>query len=48
MSGAGLEWLYRLAQEPRRLAARYLLRDPEFCLILLRQLVAPAKPAELS
>ena len=39
MSTAGLEWLYRLAQEPRRLAARYLLRDPEFCLILLRQLM---------
>jgi N-acetylglucosaminyldiphosphoundecaprenol N-acetyl-beta-D-mannosaminyltransferase len=38
MSSVGLEWLYRLAQEPRRLAARYLLRDPEFCLILLRQL----------
>jgi len=38
MSKIGLEWLYRLAQEPRRLAARYLLRDPEFGLILLRQL----------
>ena len=38
MSKAGLEWLYRLAQEPRQLAARYLLRDPEFCLILLKQL----------
>ena len=38
MSKSGLEWLYRLVQEPRRLAARYLLRDPEFCLILLRQL----------
>jgi len=44
MSKAGLEWLYRLAQEPRRLAARYLLRDPEFCLILLRQLVQGSKP----
>jgi N-acetylglucosaminyldiphosphoundecaprenol N-acetyl-beta-D-mannosaminyltransferase len=44
MSKAGLEWLYRLAQEPRRLAARYLLRDPEFCLILLRQLTSGAKP----
>ena len=43
MSKAGLEWLYRLAQEPRRLAARYLLRDPEFCLILLRQLVRGSK-----
>ena len=44
MSKAGLEWLYRLAQEPRRLAARYLLRDPEFCLILLRQLAQGSKP----
>ena len=40
MSSAGVEWLYRLAQEPRRLAARYLLRDPEFCLILLRQMLS--------
>ena len=44
MSKAGLEWLYRLAQEPRRLAARYLLRDPEFCLILARQLLQGSKP----
>jgi len=43
MSKVGLEWLYRLAQEPRRLAARYLLRDPEFCLILLRQLMQGSK-----
>lgn len=27
MSRAGLEWLYRLAQEPTRLASRYLVRD---------------------
>jgi N-acetylglucosaminyldiphosphoundecaprenol N-acetyl-beta-D-mannosaminyltransferase len=40
MSSAGVEWVYRLAQEPRRLASRYLLRDPEFCLILLRQLIS--------
>jgi N-acetylglucosaminyldiphosphoundecaprenol N-acetyl-beta-D-mannosaminyltransferase len=40
MSKAGVEWLYRLGQEPRRLAGRYLLRDPEFCWILLRQLVS--------
>lgn len=38
MSRAGIEWLYRLAHEPRRLAGRYLLRDPQFVLILLRQL----------
>ena len=47
MSSAGLEWLYRLGQEPRRLAARYLLRDPEFCLILARQLLLRSKRAEL-
>ncbi len=40
MSRWGLEWLYRLAHEPRRLAGRYLLRDPEFLLILLRQVAA--------
>jgi N-acetylglucosaminyldiphosphoundecaprenol N-acetyl-beta-D-mannosaminyltransferase len=38
MSKMGLEWLFRLAQEPRRLAGRYLLRDPRFCWILARQL----------
>lgn len=30
MRTAGLEWLYRLAQEPRRLAKRYLLGNMEF------------------
>jgi N-acetylglucosaminyldiphosphoundecaprenol N-acetyl-beta-D-mannosaminyltransferase len=38
MSETGLEWLYRLAQEPRRLAYRYLLRDPQFLWIVARQL----------
>jgi N-acetylglucosaminyldiphosphoundecaprenol N-acetyl-beta-D-mannosaminyltransferase len=28
MTGIGLEWLFRLAQEPRRLARRYLVDDP--------------------
>jgi N-acetylglucosaminyldiphosphoundecaprenol N-acetyl-beta-D-mannosaminyltransferase len=28
MRGRGLEWLYRLAQDPWRLAGRYLLDDP--------------------
>jgi N-acetylglucosaminyldiphosphoundecaprenol N-acetyl-beta-D-mannosaminyltransferase len=36
MSAAGLEWLYRLGQEPRRLWRRYLLRDPWFLVILLQ------------
>jgi N-acetylglucosaminyldiphosphoundecaprenol N-acetyl-beta-D-mannosaminyltransferase len=38
ISVSGLEWLYRLAREPRRLWKRYLLRDPEFLLILLAEL----------
>jgi N-acetylglucosaminyldiphosphoundecaprenol N-acetyl-beta-D-mannosaminyltransferase len=38
ISEAGLEWLYRLAKEPRRLWRRYLLRDPEFALVVLRQM----------
>jgi N-acetylglucosaminyldiphosphoundecaprenol N-acetyl-beta-D-mannosaminyltransferase len=38
ISNAGLEWLYRLAKEPRRLWRRYLLRDPEFALVVLRQM----------
>ncbi|MES1185456.1 MAG: WecB/TagA/CpsF family glycosyltransferase [Myxococcales bacterium] len=37
MSRAGLEWAFRLGREPRRLAARYLLRDPAFFKIIARQ-----------
>jgi N-acetylglucosaminyldiphosphoundecaprenol N-acetyl-beta-D-mannosaminyltransferase len=36
MSNHGLEWLFRLLQEPRRLWRRYLVRDPKFALILWR------------
>lgn len=32
---AGLEWVYRLAQEPHRLARRYLLEGLPFCARLL-------------
>ena len=38
MSDAGLEWLYRLAREPRRLAHRYLVRDPQSVKIAWRML----------
>jgi N-acetylglucosaminyldiphosphoundecaprenol N-acetyl-beta-D-mannosaminyltransferase len=41
MSRYGLEWLFRLAHEPRRLARRYLLKDPRFLLVLGRTLRAP-------
>ena len=37
ISDSGLEWLYRLAHEPRRLWRRYLVRDPKFLWILLQQ-----------
>ncbi len=33
----GLEWMYRLIQEPRRLARRYLLGNPLFLLRVLKQ-----------
>jgi N-acetylglucosaminyldiphosphoundecaprenol N-acetyl-beta-D-mannosaminyltransferase len=42
MSRAGLEWAFRLGREPRRLAARYLLRDPEFFKIVARQRLSRA------
>lgn len=38
MSDNGLEWLYRLGQEPKRMWKRYLLRDPKFAWILVREL----------
>jgi N-acetylglucosaminyldiphosphoundecaprenol N-acetyl-beta-D-mannosaminyltransferase len=41
ISKSGLEWLFRLAQEPRRLAKRYLVDDPEFVAILYRTLREP-------
>lgn len=40
MSSIGLEWLHRLAQEPRRMWRRYLVRDPKFLSIVLRALAA--------
>ncbi|WP_370328368.1 WecB/TagA/CpsF family glycosyltransferase [Euzebya sp.] len=36
----GLEWAYRWAQEPTRLASRYLVNNPLFLLLLARQLAA--------
>jgi len=41
MQRAGLEWLFRLFQEPRRMARRYLVRDPKFLVILFRTLRQP-------
>ncbi len=43
MSRAGLEWLFRLGQEPRRLWRRYLIQDPRFVLVVLRTLRRPRR-----
>ncbi len=44
MSRSGLEWVYRLAQDPKRLAYRYLVRDlqiiPLFARMLFQNLTA--------
>lgn len=37
MSNSGLEWLYRLLAEPKRLWKRYLLEDPWFMWLVLMQ-----------
>jgi N-acetylglucosaminyldiphosphoundecaprenol N-acetyl-beta-D-mannosaminyltransferase len=37
MQRSGLEWLFRLAQEPRRLARRYLVYNPLFVWHVLRE-----------
>mgnify|MGYP000057317103 CR=1 FL=1 len=38
MQRTGLEWLFRLSQEPRRLWRRYLIGNPMFFLLAMRQL----------
>ena len=40
MRRAGLEWLFRLAAEPRRLFRRYLIDSPVIIVLLLRQRLA--------
>lgn len=39
MQRAGLEWLFRLAEEPRRLWRRYLWNNPAYLVLLARQLI---------
>ncbi|MGQ0507150.1 MAG: WecB/TagA/CpsF family glycosyltransferase [Myxococcaceae bacterium] len=41
VSRMGFEWLYRLAQEPRRLWRRYLVQDPKFVLSVAKTLRIP-------
>jgi len=39
MQRAGMEWLFRLSQDPRHLARRYATSNVRFVLLLLRELV---------
>ena len=40
MQERGLEWIYRIAQEPKRLLPRYLYTNPRFVAAFLRQYLA--------
>jgi len=40
MMNNGLEWLFRLATEPRRLAMRYVKHNPRFVVLVLKQLMS--------
>jgi N-acetylglucosaminyldiphosphoundecaprenol N-acetyl-beta-D-mannosaminyltransferase len=42
-SNSGLEWLYRLSQDPRRLWKRYTILNALFCVALLLELVGILK-----
>lgn len=43
---AGLEWMFRMIEEPRRLGPRYLINNPLFVGLVIRQLLG-RRPAEL-
>jgi N-acetylglucosaminyldiphosphoundecaprenol N-acetyl-beta-D-mannosaminyltransferase len=43
MQRSGLEWLFRLLAEPRRLWRRYLVNNPLFLWYLLRQAIDPER-----
>jgi UDP-N-acetyl-D-mannosaminuronic acid transferase (WecB/TagA/CpsF family) len=41
MKRSGLQWAFRLIQEPRRLGIRYLYYNPRFVVAFLRQVMGP-------
>lgn len=43
MKQAGLQWLFRMVMEPRRLASRYLKNNPRFMFLILLQLLGLRK-----
>lgn len=40
----GLEWAYRLIQEPRRMWRRYLIGNVEFIIIIIKEIIFKIKP----
>jgi N-acetylglucosaminyldiphosphoundecaprenol N-acetyl-beta-D-mannosaminyltransferase len=40
MQRSGLEWLFRLLAEPKRLWRRYLVGNAVFCMLVARQRLA--------
>ena len=48
MKSAGLQWLHRLYQEPRRLAPRYIRNNPRFLWEICGQLVRAKNVQHLS
>ena len=44
MSTFGIEWLYRLIQEPRRMWKRYLITDTQFFLLIAKDLLGLYTP----
>jgi len=47
MQRAGLEWFFRLSQEPRRLFRRYLIHNSLFCLLLAREVLLKRSVASI-
>lgn len=43
LQSLGLEWLFRLCNEPKRLGSRYLKNNPRFVLLFLQQLIFKRK-----
>lgn len=45
LSNIGLEWLFRLAMEPKRLWRRYVILNPRFVLLAVEQLLGRSFPS---
>jgi len=45
MRRSGLEWMFRLLTEPRRLGRRYLVNNPRFVALIAKQFLYRYQPA---